>query len=259
MNILITGHQGFIGKNMVNSLHENDHDLFYFEWGDDLPNIKDMDWVIHLGAITSTTDRNVDKIMVQNYDFSCWVIEQCAHHEVNLQYASSASIYGLGSSFKEIALPDPRTPYAWSKYMVERYATKYIKSNCKSIIQGFRYFNVYGPHEDHKNDQASPFHRFPIQLEREGHVTLFEGSDNYKRDFIHVDDVINIHKRFFNINKSGIWNVGSGSPMSFLDVAKQFTTNIKTIPMPEILKSSYQKYTCADLTRLNYTLTQEQK
>lgn len=259
MNILITGYQGFIGKNMVQSLSNLDHNLFYFEWGDNLPEIKGMDWVIHLGAITSTTERDVDKIMMQNYDFSTWLIDKCVEYGANIQYSSSASVYGLGNNFKETAMPDPRTPYAWSKYLIERYASKYIKSKAKSIIQGFRYFNVYGPHEDHKDNQASPFHRFPIQLKNEGYVTLFEGSDNFIRDFVHVDEVINIHKRFFNIPRSGIWNIGSGNPKSFLDVAKQFTSNIKTTPMPENLKSGYQKYTCADLTRLRYTLSQEQK
>lgn len=259
MNILITGYQGFIGKNMVESFTKSGFNLLYFDWGDKLPDVRKMDWVVHLGAITSTTERDVDRVMIQNYDFSTWLIDECVNHKVNIQYSSSASVYGLGDCFKENAVPDPRTPYAWSKYLVERHATKHINLKCKNLIQGFRYFNVYGPHEDHKDNQASPFHRFPLQLEKEGYITVFEGSDNYKRDFIHVDSVINIHKRFFNINRNGIWNIGSGNPISFLDVAKKFTSNIKTIPMPEILKTSYQKYTCADLNRLNYTLAQEQK
>lgn len=259
MNILITGYQGFIGKNMVESFKDSDHNLFYFEWGDDLPKVKGMDWVIHLGALTSTTERDVDRVMTQNYDFTTWLIEQCVYHEVNIQYSSSASVYGLGTFFKETAVPDPRTPYAWSKYLIERHAAKHIKSNCKSLIQGFRYFNVYGPHEDHKDNQASPFHRFPIELKNKGYVSVFEGSENFKRDFVHVSELINIHKRFFNIHRSGLWNIGSGDPKSFYEVAKMFTTNIKTIPIPENIKSSYQSYTCADLTRLNYALTQEQK
>ena len=259
MKILVTGYQGFIGKNITGSLIADGHDLSYFEWGDDLPTIKGLDWVIHLGAITSTTERNIDLVMTQNYDFSCWLLDLCVYHRVNIQYASSASVYGLGSSFKETSMVDPKTPYAWSKYMVERYAAKYIKTNPTCMIQGFRYFNVYGPHEDHKHDQASPYHKFKLQADRQGHVTVFEDSEKYQRDFIHVDEVINIHKRFFNIKKSGLWNVGTGEPKSFMDVARTFTRNIKTIPMPENLKDSYQKYTCADLTRLKYSLTQEQK
>jgi len=259
MKILVTGYQGFIGKNIVPSLIEDGHDLSYFEWGDELPAIKGLDWVIHLGAITSTTERNIDLVMSQNYDFSCWLLDMCAYHGVNIQYSSSASVYGLNSTFKEISPVDPRTPYAWSKYMTERYAAKYIKTNPPCLIQGFRYFNVYGPYEDHKGDQASPYYKFKQQADQRGSVTVFEGSEGYKRDFINVHDVINIHKQFLNIKKSGLWNVGTGEARSFTDVAKLFTQNIKTTPMPDILKDSYQKYTCADLTRLNYTLAQERK
>jgi ADP-L-glycero-D-manno-heptose 6-epimerase len=211
----------------------------------------DLDWVLHIGAISSTTERDVDKVFRQNYDFSVQLYEECKTFGVNFQYSSSASVYGMGSEFNESSPVDPRTPYAWSKYLFERYVKDHPSG---SIVQGFRYFNVHGPGEDQKGNQASPFHQFRKQAERTGQVKVFENSDKYLRDFIHVDQVIATHKRFFNVNESGIWNLGTGKPMSFLDVAKRFTSNITEIPMPEILKDSYQSYTCADMGKLNKSL-----
>jgi ADP-L-glycero-D-manno-heptose 6-epimerase len=124
-----------------------------------------------------------------------------------------------------------------------------------SPVQIFRYFNVYGPHEDHKGDQASPFHKFREQA-KTGCIKIFEGSEEFKRDFIHVDQVIDVHKKFFKVNESGIWNVGTGKTMSFADVARlannDFQAKIETIPMPSL--NGYQRYTCADMTKLNRTL-----
>jgi ADP-L-glycero-D-manno-heptose 6-epimerase len=238
---------------MVTAL-QDEHKVDTLEWGDDYPKVKKYDWVIHLGAISSTAETNVEKIMEQNYDFSVELYKDCRHHEVNFQFASSASIYGLGSDFHENAPVDPRTPYAWSKYMFEKYLTEHKQT---AIVQIFRYFNVYGPEgEEHKGTQASPYCQFKKQAEENGYINVFEGSENYKRDFIHVSDVIDIHKKFFDINKSGIFNVGSGHTKSFLDVANTFNVPIKEIPMPEHLKNSYQKYTCADLTKITKTINE---
>lgn len=255
MKILITGHKGFIGQNMVNSL-KNDHELSFYELGDPPPDFEGLDWCIHLGAISSTTEFNVEKIMRQNYDFSCIVLVACQTHGVNLQYASSASIYGTGKEFNEQAPPDPKSPYAWSKYLFDR--TIQSMTFDKIIVQGFRYFNVYGPHEDHKGDQASPYHKFEQQAKKTGIIKLFENSDQYHRDFIFVENVIDIHKTFFNVKESGIWNVGSGKPKSFQqiaeEIAEKYNAKIEYIPMPENLKNQYQTYTCADLSKLNRTI-----
>ena len=253
MKILVTGHKGFIGGHMVTSL-QDEHKVDTYEWGDDYPKVKKYDWVIHLGAISSTAETDVEKIMEQNYDFSVELYKDCRHHEVNFQFASSASIYGLKSDFHEDAPVDPRTPYAWSKYMFEKYLTEHKQT---ALVQVFRYFNVYGPEgEEHKGTQASPYCQFKKQAEENGYVNVFEGSENYKRDFIHVSDVIDIHKKFFNINKSGIFNVGSGYTKSFLDVANTFDVPVKEISMPEHLKNSYQKYTFAYLTKLKKTINE---
>lgn len=254
MKILITGHKGFIGQNMT--LAMQDHELSFYEWGDPTPTIEGLDWVIHLGAISSTTERNIEKIMAQNYDFSVWLLEQCLASNVNLQYASSASVYGLNTDFSETAPVDPRNPYAWSKYLFDRYVnTQQLKGRIKSsVVQGFRYFNVHGPHEDHKGTQASPHHQFAKQYAEHGFIKVFKNSHKYFRDFVPVEQVCRTHKAFFNVAESGIWNVGTGKTTSFLDVAQKITPNIMYIPMPDALKDNYQSYTCANMTNIDIAI-----
>lgn len=257
MKILITGHKGFIGQNMVNAL-KDEHELSFFEWGEQYPDIQGLDWVIHLGAISSTSETDIEKVLRQNLDFSTTLIYDCQKYGVNFQFSSSASIYGLGTNFKEDGMPNPMSPYAWSKYLFERFVKRHQWSGIK--VQGFRYFNVYGPYEDHK-DQPSPHHAFTKQAIETGVIKLFEGSENFKRDFISVHRVIDIHKKFFNVKESGIWNVGTGKPQSFQHIAKTIVEGteamIEYIPMPTHLEKQYQKYTCADLTKLHKTLNEE--
>jgi ADP-L-glycero-D-manno-heptose 6-epimerase len=248
MKILLTGHKGFIGSNMLKML--DGHEVVTYNWGDALPLVAGLDWVVHMGAISSTIERNIEKIMLQNYDFSCWLLNECIANNVNFQYSSSASIYGLGTEFVETSPVDPRTPYAWTKYLFERFANR----ECNIRIQGFRYFNVYGSGEEEKGDQASPFYKFKKQAEENGFVKLFENSQHYRRDFVPVKQVCQTHIDFFNVKESGVWNVGTGAPISFYDVAKQFTDNIIEVPLPDILKDSYQEFTCADMTKTNTSL-----
>lgn len=253
MKILVTGHRGFIGSNLYEKLKDLGHEVDGFEWGEEFPGF-DYDTVMHIGAISSTTERDVEKVMRQNYDFSIWLLRGCNMHDVDFQYSSSASVYGLNEEFKEDSPVDPRTPYAWSKYMFERYVMSrswYMK------VQGFRYFNVYGPGEDHKGDQASPYHKFAKQVKEKNEITLFTGSETYYRDFVPVEKVVDTHIKFLEIKESGIWNVGTGKPKSFLDIAKEVaynTTEFKFIDMPKQLISSYQKYTCADMSKMEETL-----
>lgn len=251
MKILLTGYKGFIGSHMLNALSE--HEVTTFEWGETLPSIEGHDWVIHMGANSSTTERNIEKIMHQNVDFSVWVLNQCIKHGVDLQYSSSASVYGMRKeNFKEDQPVDPRNPYAWTKYLFERHVSNLEPKSLKGIrIQGFRYFNVYGSNEDHKEGQASPYHTFAKQYRETGKIKLFENSENYLRDFVPVEKVCQTHIDFFDVKESGVWNVGTGTPKSFLDVALSIAPKeaIEYIPMPEKLRDSYQSYTCADMSK----------
>ena len=253
MKILVTGHKGFVGKRMYESLLEQNHQVDGYEYGDVYPKVRAYDCIMHMGANSSTTERDVDKIMEQNYDFTTTMYREARHFGVNFQFSSSASVYGLVSTFREDSPVDPRTPYAWSKYMAERYITKLQPTN--SFVQCFRYFNVYGPEgEEHKGDQASPFFKFKRQAELADRVKVFEGSERYLRDFIQVDEVVRIQQEFLNIPVNGVYNIGSGKAISFMDVAKLYSSKIIEIPMPELLKDGYQQYTCADMTKTNSVL-----
>ena len=253
MKILLTGHRGFIGSHMFRALEAQGHHVSTYDWGDILPSVMEQEWVIHMGAISSTTERDVEKVMAQNHDFTIQLYEACHTFGINFQYASSASVYGLVSTFREDAEPDPRTPYAWSKYLTERHIQRHPMG---ARAQIFRYFNVYGPEgEEHKGSQASPYAQFKRQAETTGRIQVFEGSEGFLRDFVPVSRIVDTHLKFLKVKESGIWNVGTGEPRSFMAVAQEFNVPVTTIPMPDILRDSYQKYTCADMTRYNTTLS----
>ena len=253
MKILLTGYKGFIGSHMFRALEAHGHHVSVYDWGEILPSVMEQDWVIHMGAISSTTERNIEKVMQQNVDFTQQLYQACHTFGVNFQYASSASVYGLVSTFREDAELDPRTPYAWSKYLTERYIQRHPMGPRAQI---FRYFNVYGPEgEEHKGSQASPYAQFKRQAKETGRIQVFEGSDRFLRDFVPVSKIVDTHLKFLTVKESGIWNVGTGQPRSFMAVAEEFGVPIETVPMPNILKDSYQKYTCADMTRYNTTLS----
>lgn len=253
MKILLTGYKGFIGSHMFRALEAHGHHVSVYDWGEILPSVMEQDWVIHMGAISSTTERNIEKVMQQNVDFTQQLYQACHTFGVNFQYASSASVYGLVSTFREDAELDPRTPYAWSKYLTERYIQRHPMGPRAQI---FRYFNVYGPEgEEHKGTQASPYAQFKRQAKETGRIQVFEGSDRFLRDFVPVSKIVDTHLKFLTVKESGIWNVGTGQPRSFMAVAEEFGVPITTVPMPDILKDSYQKYTCADMTRYNTTVS----
>lgn len=253
MRILITGYKGFIGQNMVKALAH--HDLDLCEWGDKY-SLYGIDRVIHLGAISDTRCDDWVALRKQNVGFTITLMERCQKYGIPIQIASSASVYGPNNTtFKESDPVAPSNLYAESKALIEQY---FKTMRPGSPVQLFRYFNVYGPHEDHKGDQASPFHKFREQA-KTGVIKLFEGSQDFKRDFVPVEKVIDVHQRFFNIFESGIWNIGTGKTMSFEDVARlaisEIPAKIQYIPMPKNL-TGYQKYTCADTTKLSRALNE---
>ena len=255
MRILVTGHEGFIGKNVASYLQQQGHEVEGWEWQEGIiPSTEDYDWCIHLGAISSTTYTDVNQILEQNFEFSVRLAQVCENFGTNFQYASSASVYGPTVHFTEDGPLLPQSPYAWSKYMFDRFMNQYI-DEFQIKIQGFRYFNVYGEGEEQKGEQASPYTKFSKQASEDGLITLFEDSDKYLRDFVCVDDICKLHEKMFDVDQSGIFNVGTGMPKSFETVAQTIANkhgaSIEYIPIPENIKSQYQKYTCANLTNLN--------
>lgn len=245
MRILVTGYKGFIGQNMIRGLL--DHDLHLCDWGDSY-SLHKIDRVIHLGGISDTTCQDWAALRKQNVEFSVVLMERCKSRGIPIQIASSASVYGPNNTtFKETDPVAPANRYAESKAMMEAY---YHRMHPASPVQIFRYFNVYGPFEDHKGGQASPQHKFRGVKE----VELFEGSEEIKRDFVPVETVVDVHKKFLNIPESGIWNIGTGVATSFAQVARDAGAKIRYKPMPEELKYGYQAYTRADTCSLNDTL-----
>tara|TARA_B100001057_G_scaffold22028_2_gene20355 strand:+ start:984 stop:1814 length:831 start_codon:yes stop_codon:yes gene_type:complete len=258
MKILVTGYQGFIGSNVASYLKAKGHDVEGFPWEiNKFPDAQQYDRIIHLGAISSTTERDVEKIMQHNYEYTMKLIEICDMMGTSLQYASSASVYGEQTHFREDLELDPRSPYAWTKYLVDRFVTQHLKE-FRVNIQGFRYFNVYGHGEDHKGDMMSPISKFTKQAKETGVIKVFEGSGKFKRDFICVEDVALMHEKMLDVDQSGIWNIGSGVATSFLQVAQvvanKYGAKIEEIPMPENIKAQYQKFTCADNDKLKKTI-----
>ena len=255
MKVIVTGSKGFIGQNMVKELNK-EHEVVEFDWLEPYPDVKGCDWVIHLGAISSTTDERIHCIVKQNLEFSIYLYEECIQHGVNFQFASSASVYGLISNFKEDSPVNPKNHYARSKAMFETYIDL---RDAPIITQVFRYFNVYGPHEEHKGSQASPHTQFCNQAKVNGTIKLFKGSEKYKRDFIHVSKVVDYHKAFFKVKESGVWNIGSGSTESFQSVANKISKDkgavVEYIEMPKVLEGNYQKFTKASMSKTNKTLT----
>ena len=250
--VLITGAGGFIGGNLAAYLSNRGYDVTKFDtsFGDSgYPELINQDYVIHLGANSSTTETNVKKIVEQNFEYSKKLYEMCQLIDVKFQYASSASVYGLSRSFKESDFCKPVSPYAFSKYMFDCWLM-----NQDYPYQGFRYFNVYGLGEEKKGDQASPVSKFIKQAQQNAEIKVFDKSGRYKRDFVSIDDVCEIHYRMLESNASGIFNVGTGQTTSFKDVADIIKTHsnciIKEIPMPQELKGQYQKFTKADNSKL---------
>jgi len=250
--VLITGAGGFIGGNLAAYLSHRGYQVTKFDinLGDSgLPNVFDQDIVIHLGANSNTTEKDLKKILKQNFEFSKQLFDLCASVDVKFQYASSASVYGTGRSFNEDDFCKPISPYAFSKYMFDCWLL-----NQHYPYQGFRYFNVYGLGENKKGNQASPISKFIKQAYREGEISLFEKSDKVKRDFVSVDDVCEIHYKMLVKEESGVFNVGTGSSISFTEVARliqsKITCEIKEIPMPKDLIGQYQRLTKANNSKL---------
>lgn len=257
LRILITGHHGFIGRNMMEWCLAEEWKVDGWEWDpnkENWPDVADYDWVIHLGAVADMNETDVEKVLRQNLDFSQWVFNECNNKGVNLQYASSSSVYGKTKDFSEFAVCHPDNPYAWSKYLFDRWV---FNQEQRVFVQGFRYFNVYGKYMHLRGDRANVIWKWRQQARKDGVIEIYEGAEKNKRDFTWVGDVCKLHIDFIKqVLGSGIWNCGSGLAHPYLDIAEEIAeqegVEIKYIPIPN--PETFRTYTCANLAHLKETI-----
>lgn len=217
--------------------------------------------IFHQGACSATTEWDGRYMMDNNYEYSKTLLHYCLKHRAPFIYASSAAVYGLNTDFSEC--PEYEAPlnvYGYSKLLFDNYVRRHV-SDKNSQVVGLRYFNVYGPNEEHKGSMASVAYHLHQQLCSGDEVRLFQGLGGYgngeqQRDFVYIDDVVAVNLWFLEHPKtSGIYNVGTGQAQSFNDVANAVIGwhkrgRIDYIPFPEHLKNCYQSYTQADIQAL---------
>ncbi len=217
---------------------------------------KNLKTIFHQGACSSTTEQDGKYMMANNYEYSKILLNNCIEHNIDFLYASSAAVYGNGGNgFTEESKAEyPMNVYGFSKFAFDNYVRR-VLPKAEIQILGLRYFNVYGPQENHKGRMASvAFHLFN-QLHDSGKMKLFEGSEEFRRDFIHVEDIVKINLHFYKTKSSGIFNAGTGKSWSFMDIARTMQDRhgngkIETIPFPKDLIGKYQKFTEASLDNL---------
>ena len=290
--IIVTGGAGFIGSNIVHELNNRGRsDILIVDNlgnGDKYKNLiglkfidfqnKDeflatfkkndffglnIDAIFHEGACTDTMEYDVNYMMKANYEYSKELLTFCVNRQVPFIYASSASTYGNGANgFSETEeCENALNPYAFSKLLFDRYVRQFI-ADAKSKVIGLRYFNVFGPQEQHKDKMASIFYQIYRRMKLGGKlVKLYRGTDGYKdgeqkRDFIYVKDVVKVNLWCMENNlPNGVYNCGTGIAHTFNEVAQAMIDTmgmgkIEYTPFPDELRGKYQNYTQADMKKL---------
>jgi ADP-L-glycero-D-manno-heptose 6-epimerase len=291
--IVITGAAGFIGRNTVAELNDrgNTNLLLVDNLGTDekwknLPGLRYEDLVspdeflrrivsnldlgkiksiIHLGACSATTERDADYLLRNNYQYTRTLCEWCLANDARFVYASSAATYGDGSrgySDDDAITPSlrPLNMYGYSKHMFDLWA---LKHGLFDRIVGLKYFNVFGPYEDHKGEMRSVVQKSFHQIGQTGEVSLFKSyKDGYadgeqRRDFIYVKDAVAVTLHFAeDRTRGGLFNCGTGVSRTWKDLATAVFTamdhrpNIKMIEMPAHLQGKYQYFTEAEMSKL---------
>lgn len=288
--IVITGAAGFIGSCTVRYLNDlGFHDLVLVDdikktqkWKN-LIHKKSLDFIsrhalfewlkgreteiqafIHLGACSDTMEMDGDYLMENNFRYTLRLAEYALKHGQRFIYASSAATYGDGSmgfsdDHSTLEALRPLNLYGFSKSYFDLWAKQ---QGVLDKIVGLKYFNVFGPNENHKERMASMVYKMVPIVQKEGMIRLFKSSDPKQfgdgdqcRDFIYVKDAVEITCQFLNQSLGGIFNVGTGEPTTWNTLAKAVfkaldkPVNIEYIAMPSDLAGQYQNYTCADMTK----------
>jgi ADP-L-glycero-D-manno-heptose 6-epimerase len=257
MKVLVTGSEGFIGRNLIKRLKEMKHDVVTFDTKmNDLNDffvdvdIHSIDHIFHLGAISSTLETDVHKLYQYNVEYSIDLFNTAIYHKIPVTYTSSASVYGNTMKDGQY-IYNPLNYYATTKMIVEMWLRENKDRFQKLYVP--RLFNVYGEDENKPAGATSPVSKFMHQAKTDGVIRVFKGSENMIRDFICVEDVVRVLTQ--DMPPYGRWrgeeffDLGTTIPISFLEVAQlvseKYDVGIKFIDMPDYMKPSYQYYTKA--------------